>query len=547
MDRRGLRLHLTLWATLAGSLIFLPSTLAAPAPPNVDGLLKEARKSEEEHDYYRAWEKYLQILKQDPANESARDGKRSCLRHIQQVRRLRDRPSSADIDKIRHTDALSLYEYTLNEILKYHIDGKKTSSAELFRNGVQEMIFALEDRNFLKENGLETKTEAVKAFKVRLEKLYDTRLVINTLEDAKREFKHELLATGSLDLKPAVVLIEYLSGACNSLDEYTSFVTPRQRLEWEADMNGVFVGIGVEVVVIEGKLFVAEVYPNSPATGRVVKGDEIVSIDGSLPSPLTVESAAARLQGESGKLVDLVLMRMVAESADRIEKREQIERRPIELPNVVVGVADPMIPVSPTIGYIRILGFTSQKTAHKLREAILELPREAKVVILDLRGNLGGSFREAVQAAEMFLTDDVIVYTQTRAKETAHRAKNSDPFTMPLVVLVDGDTASAAEVFAGALKENGRAKLVGQSTYGKGSVQMTLPLEIKCPNVKSSIVLTVARWYSPTHVLYDGRGLVPDLAVEPSSMLADDLILKSGLNLAEEQVRMPPMRMPPPR
>jgi carboxyl-terminal processing protease len=312
-------------------------------------------------------------------------------------------------------------------------------------------------------------------------------------------------------------------------------------------MNGVFVGIGVDVVVIDGKLFVAEVYPNSPATGRVLKGDEIVAIDGSLPSPLTIETAAARLQGESGKLVDLVLMRMVADSADRIEKREQIERRPIDLPNVVVGVADPMIQVPPTIGYIRVLGFTPQKTAHKLREAILNLPREAKVVVLDLRGNLGGSFREAVQAAEMFLTDDVIVFTQTRAKETAHRAKNSDPFTMPIVILVDSDTASAAEVFAGALKDNGRAKLVGQPTYGKGSVQMTLPLDKQVPSVKSSIVLTVARWYSPTHVLYDGRGLVPDLAVEPSSMIADDLILKSGLNLAEEHVRMPPMRMPPPR
>jgi carboxyl-terminal processing protease len=524
----------------------LQSAQAASAPA-IDGLLKEARKAEEERDYVRAWQKYTQILNIDRGNESVKEARHLCLRHILQTRRLRDRPSQADIDKVQHRDALKLYEYTLTQILKHHIDGEKVTAGDLFRNGVQEMIFALEDPNFLKENGLDNKTEVVKAFKVRLEKLFETRLAVNTLEDAVREFKHELLATGSLDLKPAIVLIEYLCGACNSLDDYTTFVTPRQRLEWEADMNGVFVGIGVDVVVIDGKLFVAEVYPNSPATGRVLKGDEIVAIDGSLPSPLTIEAAAARLQGESGKLVDLVLMRMVADSSDRIEKREQIERRLVELPNVVVGVADPMIQVPPTIGYIRVLGFTPQKTAHKLREAILNLPREAKVVILDLRGNLGGSFREAVQAAEMFLTDDVIVFTQTRAKETAHRAKNSDPFTMPLVILVDSDTASAAEVFAGALKDNGRAKLVGQSTYGKGSVQMTLPLDKQVSSVKSSIVLTVARWYSPTHVLYDGRGLVPDLAVEPSNMIADDLILKSGLNLAEEHVRMPPMRMPPPR
>ena len=178
----------------------------------------------------------------------------------------------------------------------------------------------------------------------------------------------------------------------------------------------------------------------------------------------------------------------------------------------------------------------------ELKDAILQLQAQTlglKALVLDLRGNPGGYFPAALQVAELFLHEGVIVYTQSRLREEAHRASNQNALTLPLVILVDGETASAAEVVAGAFKENGRATLVGQTTFGKCSIQCLVRLE----SIRSGLQITMARFSSPAHLGYDGRGVVPHRIVERSSGdPLDDLQREVAFQIAEQLVKLLPPR-----
>jgi carboxyl-terminal processing protease len=200
------------------------------------------------------------------------------------------------------------------------------------------------------------------------------------------------------------------------------------------------------------------------------------------------------------------------------------------------------------IGYVRILSF-QKTTPQELRSALLQLrsqPGGLKALVLDLRGNLGGSYEAALQVAELFLPEGVIVYTHSRTKEEVRRANNPDALAVPMVVLVDGETASAAEIVAGALKDNNRAKLVGQTTFGKGSIQCLMKLD----SLKAGLQVTVARFASPEHVFYDAHGVAPHDPVENrmTMMMGADAQRDHAYKLAEQMAeeRMPPaLTMPP--
>ncbi len=156
-------------------------------------------------------------------------------------------------------------------------------------------------------------------------------------------------------------------------------------------------------------------------------------------------------------------------------------------------------------------------TAQEMREALFELAAKgARAVVLDLRGNPGGLFKSGVQVAELFVGEGVIVYGQGQVKEYNHpfEAPGGHVCPLPVVVLVDGETASAAEVLAGALKDLGRARLVGQQTFGKGSIQAVIPLACQTlDRAPGAIRLTVARLLSPAKQPYTGRGVLPDVDV----------------------------------
>ena len=175
----------------------------------------------------------------------------------------------------------------------------------------------------------------------------------------------------------------------------------------------------------------------------------------------------------------------------------------------------------PDVGYLRISSFQAS-TLQEVREALLQMQTKGiKGLILDLRGNPGGSFRSAVQVSELFLTEGcLVVETRGTLKDfnQPFRAGGMNPFVLPMVVLIDGETASAAEVLAGGLKEQGRARLLGQTTFGKGSIQVLIPLD-QPPLQKApgAIRITVARFYWPGRSPDGGRGIVPHEVIGPDT------------------------------
>jgi carboxyl-terminal processing protease len=332
---------------------------------------------------------------------------------------------------------------------------------------------------------------------------------VRKIGDAREQVRAAALAgLDGLGLNPAIAVMEFAYGACNGLDEYTLLLTPAQFSYLQASLRGEFVGVGIKVALVEQKLVITSVVPNSPAGEKGLRpNDRLTRVDGQPTDNWSEETASARLMGKAGTPIDLELL-----SGDEAMPRSvRLVRQPVNVPSVEW---EPM--PREGIGYIRILTF-QDTTVQELKDALLQLQAaQMKVLILDLRGNPGGTFRSAVQVAEMFLSEGVIVFTDSPIKKfrSTYRAHNPSALTLPLVVLIDGETASAAEVVAGALKENQRATLVGAATFGKGTIQCPVALD----SIPAGIWLTVAKFCSPNNQPYSGRGVTPHILAEVDVM-----------------------------
>jgi len=528
-----MRLGLTVWAVV-GTFLVLPSVRAGDLSPKLKDLLREAQDLQEKGEYARAWVKYHQIRKAEhnPPREVT-EGAQFCLRRVQQARRLRDKPAQDLLADLPTSKALTVYIKVLKDLQKTYFEGSKVTPGDLFQYGVQEMRLALEDDAFLPSN---VKSADLQALKSQLDSLRDEPPTLKESADARRHLESVILLAGPLGLKPTAVLVEFVSGACNALDEYTGYLSPTRLAQIEADLNGKFVGIGIDVAVVTIKeskqLVITRVYPESPAHKEaLMAGQIILSIDGQVPDPAAQGALIAKLRGEAGTKVDLEVAYL---APDEMKRKLTVERQPVAIPSV-----ESEYDTRTGIGYIRIVAF-QKTTPQDLRSELLLLrsqPTGLKALILDLRGNLGGSFEAGLQVAEQFLTDGVIVYTQMRTitKDEARRANNPEALTVPMVVLVDGETASAAEIVAGALKDNNRATLVGQTTYGKGSIQCLVKLD----SLKAGMQVTVARFSSPEHVPYDGHGVTPQHLVENNmTMMMADPQRQRAMDLAQKMIEM---------
>jgi len=286
-------------------------------------------------------------------------------------------------------------------------------------------------------------------------------------------------------------------------DPYTVFVEPQPR-ELERDrMRGSFGGIGVNLWRdAEGQMILSP-YPDSPAErAGVLEGDILLRLEGTeIITATTVDDASALIHGEVGTPVTLTISRPPTLSFDLTIIREEVQ-----VPSVTWRVLEQ----ATDIGYVRIESFT-ERTGGEIAAAIQELRATgANSLVLDLRDNSGGLIEPAVTVASQFLRDGVVLYELGRnSEEQALRVQRGGVATdVPLVVLVNGGTASAAEIVAGALQDQGRAPLIGESTFGKGSVQMIYEL----PD-GSSLHVTAAIWLTPNRNRIEGKGLNPDVYV----------------------------------
>lgn len=507
MEDRTIRRH---WF---GAPLALAGMLCLPAladAASIDLLLK-AEQFERQGQYNDALDLYEQMLLQDRSSAEVRERFQACLRRVHQVRRHRDVSFRNTILSLPIEQAIKVYSEVLTNLQARYVDRERVNPQRLFQQGVEELSLALLDESFLREHLAGAAPEAVRRFRAQLREGWLAQPVRDQRDAHRWVVEVALAARQAIGLRPTVTVLEFACGACNCLDEYTFYLTPAQLASELTDVEGELVGIGVELQPLDGKLLISAVAPGSPAERAGLKvHDEIVRIGMNLAGQLTAENARDSLRGQAGSTIDLE----VRSADDQSLRGYRIVRAPVLVPSLLdVHMIDPLLGV----GYVRLIGFT-RNTPQDLEEAIIDLKSKGmKGLILDLRGNPGGLFKSAVKIAERFIPEGVLVSTQSqiRSYNRVHESHSGmAALDLPLIVLIDGETASAAEVLAGALKDHQRALLVGQTTFGKGSIQDVLPLA----SVPSGIRITLAKFFSPRGQPYSGLGVAPHIEVERTSM-----------------------------
>lgn len=314
-----------------------------------------------------------------------------------------------------------------------------------------------------------------------------------------------------------------IQGALAGLnDPYSRFLEPVVRQEEIVSLSGNYGGIGVYVNRNEiGEAWLIPIPGNPAADSGVLEGDILLAInDETVPGDLAISQIEQLLRGEVGDEVELTLDR----DGEIIEIEITIGQ--ILVPSVFARI----LPEAPEIGYVQLSRFSGE-TAGELEQAILDF--EAKGVqgiILDLRGNGGGLLEASVDVTDHFLDDGLIMRQESRAEgEKIYNANSgSVASNLPMVVLINSGTASAAEIVAGALQDRSRALLIGSKSYGKGSVQLVYDL-----SDGSSIHVTSARWFTPNGTQLDQQGLLPDVPVDlvaASENPDKDFFIQAGID-----------------
>lgn len=296
-----------------------------------------------------------------------------------------------------------------------------------------------------------------------------------------------------------------IRGMLHSLDPHTVYFTKEVYKNFNSDTKGRFGGVGIEVTVKDGILTVVSPLQNTPAWDAGVKaGDKIIAIDGQSTKNIGLGEAVIKMRGSIGKKVTLTLWR------NKKTKVVQLVRELIRVPSV--ELAD----LGEGLVHIKIISF--QQGVSKAFKQALDKYRKTngpiKGIVLDVRDNPGGLLGEAVKISDLFLKKGVIVSTKGRFQpEEIKRAKSGSVYeSVPVVVMINGGSASASEIVAGALKDQGRATLVGTKSFGKGSVQTVFTLDNG-----DAIKITIAHYYTPKNRLIDGKGIMPDLLVDQKS------------------------------
>ena len=297
-----------------------------------------------------------------------------------------------------------------------------------------------------------------------------------------------------------------IRGMLSGLDPHSAYLIPDDYQDLQAGTSGEFGGLGIEVGMEDGFVKVIAPIDDTPAQRAGVEaGDLIIRLDDIPVKGMALPDAVKVMRGRPG--TDIVLT-IVREGTDR-PIRITITRDVIRVTSVRSR------PLEPGYGYVRISQFQT-RTGESLREEVGKLREEAgdtlKGLVLDLRNNPGGVLSAAVAVSDAFLDSGTIVYTEGRMDdaELTFSAKGSDILDgIPLVVLVNGGSASASEIVAGALQDHRRAVIMGEKTFGKGSVQTILPMDNG-----SALKLTTARYYTPSGTSIQARGIVPDITLE---------------------------------
>ena len=533
---------------LSSGALAAPEPKAAPATKSAAAQLRAtAEAAEKAGDWEAAFATYCHLFVADRASPDLREKLNAALRHAQQLRRHRDPGFQQFAGGMPLDGALDLFAEVFQKVPAVYADREKAAVARLWAFAVEELARALDSPAFQRAFLDSPRADKLDQFRTALR----TRWAASAVTDHKdaRAALRRLIAAAQDHFAvrtPAAFAVEAACGACGGLDEYTVFLTPNASAEPAAvpDLSaaGLYLGIANNALVVEGVVANSWVALNYPELRR---GDRIARLNGR-------EMVGTGLAGAAGALrrpADGVHQLDIRGADDDVKLQVQI---PAAVPSVY-GVR--MLPDKP-VGYARI-GHFQASTPRELDAAFAALRSAgARAIVLDLRGNHGGSFLAGVETARRLLPAGVIVTTQGQVSEVANQAFASSSgmsaHDTPVVVLIDAETASAAEVLAAALKDNNRATLVGMASFGKGTVQYPLrlvalddtdPATGKKANKSGTVRVTIAKLVAPTSGPITGIGVVPHyLEADPN------LQLELAADKAEELATglMPPPMLPSP-
>jgi carboxyl-terminal processing protease len=479
------------------------STEESPSTVIQEGLdLRNSRR------WVEAIELYEKSLKSWPENEQLKQGLRQSKIHFSIERRYADKSFVNAMLPMSRVEAMVYLDDVLEKVRHYYVD--TVSGTNFIAHGTESLYFGLNNEKFLQRNLPYGDRDKIAQVRTTLREKYWNKPAVGV--DGARRIVVELcdLTQRELNLPPSAVVMEFVFGGCNSLDDYSSYLTPGKLGDLYNNIDGEFVGIGIEMKAESGKgLLLVNVLPESPAwEGGAQIGDFIVAIDGRDCRKLTTEEAATMLQGQPNSRVRLQL----ADPNTNEERPATLIRRAVKVKSIpVVKIIDR----ANHIGYIRMTGF-QKNTAEELDAAMSKLRREGmQALIWDVRGNPGGLLNAAVEVLDRFIGNGVLVSTRGRVQDqnTIYKAHvDATDWSGPLVLLVDGDSASASEIVAGAVHDLHRGTIVGRKTYGKWSVQSILP-----GHADSGFRLTTAKFYSPNGGTYSKIGIQPDVQVAEES------------------------------
>ncbi len=477
--------------------------VSAASALSADQSLRAGLALEEKRQWLEAVQHYEKACRAIPDHAELKRRLLISRIHYDVVRRCQDPALLDAMATISINDGLELYSEILSRLEMSYVD--KLEMTEVVRGGTAYLEVALTEPLFV-NHFLRGKDPAqIEQFRTNIHRVALARPLRNRFEARATLANVAALAQEQIGLAPSATMMQFVCGAVGLLDPYSSFLSSSELAEVESQIEGNFVGLGIALQPHEVPLRILNVINGGPAREAGLQiGDRIVEVGAVRCAEVGAERAADLLRGPENSKVRLLVERDARGPFELFVSRRRVEVASIENAHIV----DP----DNGTAYLKINSF-QKTTVTELDSALYSLERQQmRSLIIDLRGNPGGWLDAAVAVADRFIADGVIVSTRGKngIENQNYTAIRNGTWTVPLVVLIDGDSASASEIFAGAIRDHKRGILIGTTSYGKGSVQGLFHTKAFAGGVR----LTVSKFYSPSGAAISELGVTPHVPVE---------------------------------
>lgn len=477
---------------------------------------------------------YEEATRRFPANEVLKQRLRIVRIRFDLSRRYADDSFVQSTRRLGVNEAIELFNEVCLKIQSHYVEPPNWRS--LVVRGNRNLEIALRDRDFLDVHGRKISEDEVVRFVRYLFQRANEQSLSTRDEAASLVRTFAMVGEAQLAIPAVATVLEFVCGAASGLDDYSTFLTQEELDDVYSQIEGNFVGLGIELKANAGSLLITNVIRGGPADrAGILASDRIVEVNKLSMKDISTEKAADLLKGEQGSVVQVVV-----QSPEGSHRRLNVRRERVEVPSVE-DVR--MIDSDSGIGYLKLTSF-QKTTSRDVDAALWSLHRQGmRSLIVDVRGNPGGLLTQSVEIADKFVMDGTIVSTRGRSprEDFDYKANRTGTWRVALVVLIDGDSASASEIFAGAIRDHRRGTIVGVPSYGKGSVQGIFPLRV----AKTGVKLTTAKFYSPSGKPISNHGVEPDVLIRRPAASDEsrgnyDATLSAGVEVARQQLAQRP-------